>query len=89
MCQCALVLTELVPFEMAEQGSNQLANAAVAYWHHALQAHDQVPVVLGVEDHQLVLPWGHTYARHLGKQEQGEREGENGAQSNELCCCFL
>lgn len=88
MCQCALVLPELVPFEMAEQDANQFADAALAHWHHALQAHDQVPVVLGVEDHQLVLPWGHTHARHLGKQEHGEREGENRPQSNELCCCF-
>lgn len=86
--QCTLVLPELVPFEMAEQGANQLANAALACWHHALQAHDQVPVVLGVEDDQLVLPRGHTHTRHLREQEQGERKGENGAQSNEVYCCF-
>lgn len=78
----------LVPFEMAQQGANQLPDTALARWHHALQAHDQVPVVLGVEDHQLVLPWGHTHARHLGEREQGEREGKNREQSNELCYYF-
>lgn len=85
---CALVLPELVPFEMAEKSANQLADATLAHWHHSLQAHDQVPVVLGMEDHQLVLPRGHAHACHLGEQKQGKREGENGAQSNELYCCF-
>lgn len=33
---CTLVLPELVPFEMAEQSANQLADAALTRWHHAL-----------------------------------------------------
>lgn len=84
---CVLVLPKLVPFKMAKQGANKLADAALACWHHALQTHNQVSVVLGMEDHQLVLPWGHTHARHL-EEKSKEREGQNRAQSNKHYSCF-
>lgn len=54
---------------MAEEGPNQLSDAAVPRWHHALQAHDKIPVVFGVEDNQLVLPRGDAHSSHLGEEK--------------------
>lgn len=59
------------PLEVAEEGADQLPDAALVGGHHALQAHHEVPAVLGVEHDQLVLPGGHAHSRHLG--QQGER----------------
>lgn len=64
------------PLEVAEQGADQLPDAALTGGHHALQAHHEVPAVLGVEHHQLVLPRGHAHSCHLG-QRQRERERED------------
>lgn len=65
------------PLEVAEQGADQLADAALVGRHHALQAHHQVPAVLGVEHHQLVLPGGNTHSRHLGRrQRESDKEGK-------------
>lgn len=64
------------PLEVAEQGADQLPDAALIGGHHALQAHHEVPAVLGVEHHQLVLPRGHAHSCHLG-QRQRERERED------------
>lgn len=64
------------PLEVAEQGADQLADAALVGRHHALQAHHQVPAVLGVEHHQLVLPGGNAHSRHLGRrQRESDKEG--------------
>lgn len=63
-CWCHL------PFEVAEHGPHKLSDAAVPRWHHALQAHDEVPVVFGVEDDQLVLPRGNAHSGHLRQKER-------------------
>lgn len=60
----------VLPFKVAEQGPDQLPDAAVSRWHHALQAHDQVPVVFGMEDDQLVLPRGNAHSGHLKERER-------------------
>lgn len=64
------------PLEVAEQGADQLADAAIVGGHHALQAHHQVLAVLGVEHHQLVLPRGDAHSCHLGGRQRGRGEEE-------------
>lgn len=68
------------PLEVAEQGADQLADAALVGRHHALQAHHQVPAVLGVEHHQLVLPGGNTHSRHLERHQK-----ESGKERKRRC----
>lgn len=58
------------PLEVAEQGAHQLSDAALVGRHHALQTHHQVPAVLGVEHHQLVLPGGHAHSRDLRQRRR-------------------
>lgn len=55
----------VLPLEVAEEGAHQLTDAALVGGHQALQAHHQVPAVLGMENHQLVLARRHAHARHL------------------------
>lgn len=58
------------PLEVAKQGANQLPDAALIGRHHALQAHHQIPAVLGVKHNQLVLPGRHAHSRHLGHSDR-------------------
>lgn len=55
----------LLTLEVAKQGPDQLSDAALIGGHHALQAHHEIPAVLGVEHNQLVLPGGHAHSRHV------------------------
>lgn len=71
---CPVSPPDCSPLKVAEQGSNQLPDAALIGGHHALQAHHEVPAVLGVEHHQLVLPRGHAHARHLGRRQRSRED---------------
>lgn len=69
-----IVSPHCLPLEVTKQGSNQLPNAALIGRHHALQAHHEIPAVLGVEHNQLVLPRGHAHSRHLRHTERERQD---------------